>query len=55
MVSDPFTHLLEFYIHSGAPLSCWLLARLLPHVEVVGEALPEREHIPFVFALSGIL
>jgi hypothetical protein len=55
MVSDPFFHLLEFYIHSDAPLSCRLPARPAPHVEVVGEKQPEQEYIPLVFALAGTL
>ncbi|KAK4096052.1 hypothetical protein N658DRAFT_436935 [Parathielavia hyrcaniae] len=55
MVSDPFFHLLEFYIHSDAPLSCRLPARPPPHVEVVGETSPEQEYIPLVFALAGTL
>jgi hypothetical protein len=54
-VSDPFFHLLEFYIHSDAPLSCRLPARPPPHVEVLGEKAPEREYIPLVFALAGTL
>ncbi|KAL2022639.1 hypothetical protein VTK56DRAFT_4983 [Thermocarpiscus australiensis] len=55
MVSDPFFHLLEFYIHSDAPLSCRLPARPPPHVEVVGEKPPEQQYIPLVFALAGTL
>lgn len=55
MVSDPFFHLLEFYIHSDAPLSCRLPARPPPHVEVVGEKPPAQEYIPLVFALAGTL
>ncbi|KAH6984753.1 hypothetical protein BGZ61DRAFT_354182 [Ilyonectria robusta] len=55
LVDDPFFHLLEFYIHSDAPLSCRLPARPPPHIEVVGEKLPEQEYIPLVFALAGTL
>ncbi|GAB1316778.1 Autophagy-related protein 27 [Madurella fahalii] len=55
MVSDPFFHLLEFYIHSDAPLSCRLPARPPPHIKVVGEEPPEQEYIPLVFALAGSL
>jgi hypothetical protein len=55
MVSDPFFHLLEFYIHSDAPLSCRLPARPPAHTEVVGEMPPEQEYIPLVFALAGTL
>ncbi|KAL1842109.1 hypothetical protein VTJ49DRAFT_5988 [Mycothermus thermophilus] len=56
MVSDPFFHLLEFYIHNDAPLSCRLPARPRPHAqEVVGEKPPQQEYIPLVFALAGTL
>jgi hypothetical protein len=55
VIDDPFFHLLEFYVHSDAPLSCRLPARPAPHIEVVGEAPPEREYIPLVFALAGTL
>ncbi|KAH8911159.1 hypothetical protein BR93DRAFT_956122 [Coniochaeta sp. PMI_546] len=54
-VSDPFFHLLEFYIHADAPLSCRLPARPAPHVEVIGEKPYEMEYIPLVFALAGTL
>jgi len=54
-VDDPFFHLLEFYIHSDAPLTCRLPARPPAHVEVVGEKVPEQEYIPLVFALAGTL
>ncbi|KAK4184249.1 hypothetical protein QBC35DRAFT_61185 [Podospora australis] len=55
MISDPFFHLLEFYIHADAPLACRLPARPPPHVEVVGEKPGEQEYIPLVFALAGTL
>lgn len=55
MVSDPFFHLLEFYIHSDAPLSCRLPARPPPAIEYVGETPVEQEYIPLVFALAGTL
>ena len=55
MVSDPFFHLLEFYIHSDAPLSCRLPARPPAHIEVVGDEPPPREYVPLVFALAGTL
>lgn len=54
-VSDPFFHLLEFYIHSDAPLSCRLPSRPPQHVEVIGEKPYEMEYIPLVFALAGTL
>lgn len=55
MVSDPFFHLLEFYIHNDAPLSCRLPARPPAHIEVIGETPPAQEYIPLVFALAGTL
>lgn len=55
MITDPFFHLLEFYIHNDAPLSCRLPARPPPHVEVVGEKPHAQEYIPLVFALAGTL
>ncbi|KAF5554027.1 hypothetical protein FNAPI_6571 [Fusarium napiforme] len=53
MIDDPFFHLLEFYIHSDAPLSCRIPARPAAEVEVVGEKVPEREYVPVVFALAA--
>lgn len=55
LVTDPFFHLLEFYIHSDAPLSCRLPSRPPAHIEVVGETPPAQEYIPLVFALAGTL
>ncbi|KAI1801090.1 S-adenosyl-L-methionine-dependent methyltransferase [Daldinia bambusicola] len=55
MIDDPFFHLLEFYIHSDAPLACRLPARPPAHVEMVGEKPYEQEYIPLVFALAGTL
>ncbi|CAI4214925.1 unnamed protein product [Parascedosporium putredinis] len=54
-IDDPFFHLLEFYIHSDAPLSCRLPARPRPHVEVIGDKPYEQEYVPIVFALAGTL
>ena len=54
-ITDPFFHLLEFYIHSDAPMSCRLPARPPAHVEIVGEMPPEQEYVPLVFALAGTL
>lgn len=53
MVSDPFFHLLEFYVHSDAPLSCRLAAR--PPPSDAGARPEPVEHVPLVFALSGTL
>lgn len=55
LVTDPFYHLLEFYIHSDAPLSCRLPARPHSHVQVIGEKVPKQEYIPLVFAIAGTL
>lgn len=55
MIDDPFFHLLEFYIHSDAPLACRLPARPRPHIEAVGEDPYKQEYIPLVFALAGTL
>ncbi|EHA52603.1 hypothetical protein MCOR27_010296 [Pyricularia oryzae] len=55
MITDPFFHLLEFYIHSDAPLACRLPSRPWPHVEAVGEKPFKMEYIPLVFALAGTL
>ncbi|RCI09594.1 hypothetical protein L249_4023 [Ophiocordyceps polyrhachis-furcata BCC 54312] len=54
-VSDEFFHLLEFYIHSDAPLSCRLPARPPSRVEVVNEKPPAVEYVPLVFAVAGTL
>ncbi|PHH73021.1 hypothetical protein CDD83_4825 [Cordyceps sp. RAO-2017] len=54
-VSDPLFHLLEFYVHSDAPLSCRLPARPPAQVEVVGERPPAPGFVPLVFALAGTL
>ncbi|KAL0471316.1 hypothetical protein QR685DRAFT_595763 [Neurospora intermedia] len=55
MIDDPFFHLLEFYIHSDAPLACRLPARPPPQVEIVGEKPHVTEYVPLVFALAGTL
>lgn len=55
VISDPFFHLLEFYIHSDAPLSCRLPARPAPHPNTIGGNEPAREYIPLVIALAGTL
>jgi hypothetical protein len=55
MIDDPFFHLLEFYIHSDAPLSCRIPARPKHHIEAMDEKPYQQEHIPLVFALAGTL
>ncbi|KAG4024952.1 hypothetical protein MFRU_077g00190 [Monilinia fructicola] len=56
LVTDPFFHLLEFYIHSDAPLSCRLPSRPAPTVHHIN-SYPnyKQEYVPLVFALSGTL
>ncbi|KAI1746567.1 hypothetical protein F4782DRAFT_544166 [Xylaria castorea] len=55
VIDDPFFHLLEFYVHSDAPLACRLPSRPPPHVERIGEKPLDPEFIPLVFALAGTL
>ncbi|OLN97432.1 hypothetical protein CCHL11_00968 [Colletotrichum chlorophyti] len=55
MISDPFFHLLEFYIHNDAPLACRMPARPAPQVQTIGEKPYVQEYIPLVFALAGTL
>ncbi|KAI9825255.1 MAG: hypothetical protein M1832_001289 [Thelocarpon impressellum] len=56
-VTDEFFHLLEFYIHNDAPLTCRIPARPLSQSEhEIGPAATSAEdHIPMIFALSGQL
>lgn len=61
MVDDPFFHLLEFYIHSDAPMACRLPASPPPlqdkGLDTNGKKNPEnpQEFIPLMFALAGTL
>ncbi|KAI9795049.1 MAG: hypothetical protein M1816_000071 [Peltula sp. TS41687] len=60
-ISDEFFHLLEFYVHNDAPLTCRILAQ--PLLTSGGAAAPapqtstssSAEYIPLIFALSGTL
>jgi hypothetical protein len=63
-VTDPVYHLLEFYIHNDAPLTCRMPARPRPHIalrpdsaaaqaELDAETAPE--YVPLVFAIAGQL
>lgn len=54
-ISDPFFHLLEFYIHNDAPLSCRLPARPPPTVTSPNAIPYEQEYVPLIFALAGTL
>ena len=62
VLPDPLYHLLEFYIHNDAPLTC----RIPTHPLSASEALapgnaasqpssPSDNYIPLIFALSGTL
>ncbi|KAH7353265.1 hypothetical protein B0T11DRAFT_356269 [Plectosphaerella cucumerina] len=53
VVDDPFFHLLEFYVHNDAPLSCRLPSRPPPFGSTSVPA--NQEYIPLVFALAGTL
>ena len=55
LIDDPFFHLLEFYVHSDAPLSCRLASRPAPHAEAIGDRPHDTEYVPLVFALAGTL
>ncbi|KAL1893314.1 hypothetical protein Sste5346_006491 [Sporothrix stenoceras] len=55
LVTDPFFHLLEFYLHADAPLMCRLANRPPAHIETIGEKPPVPEYVPLVFALAGTL
>ncbi|KAI9800811.1 MAG: hypothetical protein M1825_003594 [Sarcosagium campestre] len=54
-ISDEFFHLLEFYVHSDAPLTCRIPARPTPDSKSVieGDAALNPDYIPLIFALSG--
>jgi len=56
LISDSFFHLLEFYIHNDAPLSCRIPSRPPPQVTAPSHAKPyEPEFVPLIFALAGTL
>ena len=56
-IDDPLFHLLEFYIHNDAPLTC----RIPTHPLTSGQISPAAtsstndDYIPLIFALSGAL
>lgn len=60
-ISDPLFHLLEFYIHNDAPLTCRIptfpppTSRPIAHSNTAITPLSLDDHIPLVFALSGTL
>jgi hypothetical protein len=56
LITDPFFHLLEFYIHNDAPLSCRIPSRPPAHIHSPTSAPPfQQEFVPLVFALAGTL
>ena len=58
-ITDPFFHLLEFYIHNDAPLSCRIPSRPPPHIHPgASSTLPPpapQEYVPLIFAIAGTL
>ncbi|CAL3969905.1 hypothetical protein PZA11_007546 [Diplocarpon coronariae] len=59
-ITDPFFHLLEFYIHNDAPLSCRLPSRPPAHIHPGSSSAQiatefQQEYVPLVFALAGTL
>ncbi|ESZ91806.1 hypothetical protein SBOR_7801 [Sclerotinia borealis F-4128] len=54
IITDSFFHILEFYIHSDAPLSCRLPSRPAPTIHHIN-SYPnyKQEYIPLTFALAG--
>ncbi|PQE33281.1 glucose-6-phosphate isomerase protein [Rutstroemia sp. NJR-2017a WRK4] len=52
LITDPFFHLLEFYIHNDAPLTCRLPARPPPSIIIPSYKQP---YVPLIFALAGTL
>ncbi|KAN0104225.1 hypothetical protein V8E51_009970 [Hyaloscypha variabilis] len=60
LITDPFFHLLEFYIHNDAPLSCRIPSRPPAHIHPphANKPLPaefRQEYVPLIFALAGTL
>ncbi|EPE31277.1 hypothetical protein GLAREA_12580 [Glarea lozoyensis ATCC 20868] len=55
VITDPFFHLLEFYIHNDAPLSCRIPSRPPPSVQLAEQPSPPTEYVPLIFALAGTL
>ena len=62
VLPDPLFHLLEFYIHNDAPLTCRIPTHPLTSAETLDSAgnagqpaSPADSYIPLIFALSGTL
>jgi len=56
-IDDPLFHLLEFYIHNDAPLTCRIPTHPLtsPQVPPTATSSTNDDYIPLIFALSGAL
>ncbi|KAI9821196.1 MAG: hypothetical protein M1827_003930 [Pycnora praestabilis] len=60
-ISDPLFHLLEFYVHNDAPLTCRIPARPLnsqegeKEITTAASTSSSEEYIPLIFALTGTL
>ncbi|KAF2836153.1 hypothetical protein M501DRAFT_940744 [Patellaria atrata CBS 101060] len=65
-ISDPLYHLLEFYIHNDAPLTCRIPRHPLPYTSLTPPSLSNEDlvgalgtqstlYIPFIIALTGTL
>ena len=56
-IDDPLFHLLEFYIHNDAPLTCRIPTHPLTSNQLVPAATSSTndDYIPLIFALSGAL
>lgn len=56
-ISDLFFHLLEFYVHNDAPLTCRIPSRPASTVSTIPPSPGDhiQEFVPLVFALSGAL
>ncbi|KAI5237042.1 hypothetical protein E4T43_08224 [Aureobasidium subglaciale] len=65
-ISDPMFHLLEFYVHNDAPMTCRIPTRPIPEsslankvpkedASVEGQGSLSDEYIPLIIALTGTL
>ncbi|KAI9706954.1 MAG: hypothetical protein M1820_004540 [Bogoriella megaspora] len=61
-ITDPLYHLLEFYVHNDAPLTCRIPAFSAPSIsspsteeQPLGASSGSTTYIPLVFALTGTL
>ncbi|MCJ1370651.1 hypothetical protein MMC20_001864 [Loxospora ochrophaea] len=55
-ITDPLFHLLEFYIHNDAPLTCRIPSHPLSTIDGSAALTPTQDdYIPLIFALAGTL